>query len=78
MQLEQVCAAVWKGHVMGLRNIQGTTKAFFWRGRKLLRDKGDNRKGREPRSYGREKERIRVGWNAELSSHRNWYHLKKS
>lgn len=30
MQLEQVCAAVWKGYVMGLRNIQGTTNRYFF------------------------------------------------
>lgn len=30
MQLEQVCAAMWKGHGMGLRNRQGTTKMFVF------------------------------------------------
>lgn len=46
MQLEQVCAAVWKGYVMGLKNIQGTTKIFFEEDMQAFRDKGGNRKGR--------------------------------
>lgn len=60
MQLEQVCAAVWKGYVMGLKNIQGTTKIFLKRTCKLFVTKEAIGKG-ESFSYNTER-RKGLGW----------------
>lgn len=54
MQLGQACAALWKGHVMLLRNTQGTTKSFFRTGKLFVTKEAIGKRERVSWIYQRE------------------------